>query len=297
MKNITVPLSGNLDSAELCKVFWRFAEQANPTFPGQVTIDLSKLTFILPAGVTFLSNFLHWLNYRGTSVVLAGCNANASVVKFLDDSLFFEQHAGKKLNALSRPRSTTIPLIRLQMDEGFAWLRNQLVPWLAPMIKVTKASLHPLQTTVAEIFNNIKDHSTLTIGSVFVQHYPNKNEVNISIADFGVGIPHNVRKVLPESTDSKAIVEATKEGFTSRSTPGNKGAGLPYLLNTVVMTNGGRVTIHSLSGHVLFTKLRNDIRSSELTTGGWCPGTTIDIVFRTGAIVPEIEEETEELPW
>jgi hypothetical protein len=116
------------------------------------------------------------------------------------------------------------------------------------------------------------------------------------VADFGKGIPTLVRSIHPEMNDNQAIIKSVEEGFTTKSTPGNYGIGLDYMLRVVVRTNGGRVTIHSLGGHVLFTKSRNNAKPTVLNVNGWCPGTTIDIVFRTDAIVHE-PDEAEDLQW
>ena len=74
------------------------------------------------------------------------------------------------------------------------------------------------------------------------------------------------------------------------------GAGLDFLLQTVVMNNGGGVTIFSLEGGVRFIKERNGIRSIALPNNGFCPGTTIDLTFRTDTIEC-LDEEPEELEW
>jgi hypothetical protein len=191
-----------------------------------VTVDFRSLTFIEPVGVTFLSNFFHWLVNRGSKVYVAGCNVNSEALRFLDDSQFFLQHMGRKLSETAVARDTTHPLIKIAHERSHPWLRHELVPWLAAALGTTRASLGPFQACVSELFNNIKDHSTTELGSVFVQHFPQRSEVNLAIADFGRGIPDVVRDVIPGLSDVEAICKAVEENFTSRSTPGNKGAGL-----------------------------------------------------------------------
>src|SRR5271165_1740925 len=160
-------------------------------------------------------------------------------MKFLDDSLFFNQHMGRKLRPTANPRSTTQPLKRIAHENSYPWLDLRLTPWLAATLGLPKASLRVFQTCLTEIFNNIKDHSALDIGCIFVQHFPNIHVINISIADFGVGIPSTVRRVRPGLTDVRAIVAAVQPGFTSGTLPSNRGVGLHYLLSSVVLENKG----------------------------------------------------------
>lgn len=174
--------------------------------------------------------------------------------------------------------------------------RLDLLPWLAAAVGQAEQDLDPFQVCVSEIFNNISDHSTLDIGSIFVQHFPNLETVRIAVGDFGRGIPALVRTVRPDILDADAIILATEPGFTTKSNPRNQGIGLEYLLTTVVGTNRGRVTIHSLNGHVSFYNLRNQIVHQKLQICGFCPGTTLDITLRTDSI-DRIIEEPEELEW
>ena len=117
------------------------------------------------------------------------------------------------------------------------------------------------------------------------------------MADFGLGIPEKVREICPNLSDAEAVIQAVQEGFTSKSTPGNAGLGLDYLLKTVVGTKSGEVTIYS--GHAI-VRFRQDaggnIHPFSVENVGFCPGTTIDINLRTDLIV-ELPEDREELKW
>jgi anti-sigma regulatory factor (Ser/Thr protein kinase) len=264
--------------------------------PESMTFDFQQLSFIRPAGVVFLSNLFWWLHEHGTTVNLINADSDTKALEYLDDSLFFEQHCGHKIRSNATPRQTTRPLVRIAHDHSHAWLATNLIPWLAKSLSLTEASLYEVKTCLSELFNNIKDHTQFDIGSIFVQHYPNENRVSISLSDFGLGIPEKVKETVPGLSDSAAIVQAVQEGFTSRSTPGNAGLGLDYLLRTVVGTNDGAVTIFSLGGIVEFQKKDGKISHKVLQNVGFCPGTTIDINLRTD-LIEWIPQEREELEW
>jgi hypothetical protein len=210
--------------------------------------------------------------------------------------LFFEQHCGEKLRAHASPRSTTRPLVKIAHEQSRAWLEADLLPWLAGRIGITEASLYSFKNCVAELFNNIQDHTQLNIGSIFVQHFPAEDAVTIALSDFGIGIPAKVQEKLPGVTDSRAITEAVKEGFTTKSSPRNKGIGLDYLLKTVVLGNGGYVTIYSRNGIVRFRKVGTKITPHAFGGVGFCPGTTFELCLRTDTI-EVLPDEKEDLEW
>lgn len=260
-------------------------------WPPLLELDFQDLNFIRPAGVVFLSNLLLWLAEQGTQVHLINAQRDAPALRYLDDSLFFEQHCGEKLWANSSPRGTTIPLQRIAHSHSHAWLEHNLLPWLVRNVGLTQASFYALKTCLSELFNNIKDHTRFDIGSIFVQHYPNEKRINLSVADFGIGIPEKVRQAAPGLSDPQAVVQAVQEGFTTRSTPGNAGLGLDYLLKTVAGTNSGEHAI------VRFRKDdQGKISPFPAEKVGFCPGTTIDINLRTD-LIEELPEEREELKW
>ncbi|WP_176422151.1 hypothetical protein [Bradyrhizobium sp. 2S1] len=78
---------------------------------------------------------------------------------------------------------------------------------------------------MAELFNNIQDHTQLDIGTICAQHFPRESLVYISLSDMGLGIPGRVRTLLPQLSDAQAIIKATEAGFTTKTTPGNRGIG------------------------------------------------------------------------
>lgn len=241
-----IRLPHQFDGLTLSKVVADLVASSPNKLPEKLVFDFSALTFVRPAGVVFLSNLIHWLGEKGTAVSFVHIERERAALFFLDDSLFFEQHCGSKVRPNAAPRATTRPLIRIAQNDAHHWLETNLLPWLAHRMQITEASLYSLKVCVSELFNNIRDHTRYDIGSIFVQHFPRENRVVVSVSDFGIGIPENVRKNLPALSDAEAIVQAVQEGFTTKSTPANRGAGLDYLARVVVLTNGGTLTVHSL---------------------------------------------------
>ncbi len=291
---VVLPL--NLNGLTLSQVASEVGGHAKHGWPPELVFDFSKLGFVRPAGVVFLSNLVYWLAEKRTRVKFIKADGDSDALRFLDDSLFFEQHCGEKVRSAAAPRGTTRPLVQVAHKDSHDWLQTNLVPWLAGRLSITEASLYSLKACISELFNNIQDHTRYDIGSIFVQHFPRENRVQTAISDFGRGIPRNVRTKVADLTDAQAIIKAVEEGFTTKSTPANQGIGLDYLLKTVVQGNGGQVTIYSGTGIVQFRRSGSAVQPRTLPNVGFCPGTTIDITLRTDAIVI-LPQEREELEW
>jgi len=299
MQSVTICLPYTLNSFTLRGVVQVFINRCQQGLPSEVIIDFVYLGFIEPAGVTFLSNFVHWLHHKETKCLFKNYDKYSPALRFLDDSLFFEMHMGKKVNIYSNPRQTTQHLRRVGHSQSHSFINMTLAPWLASTMQATNSSVYPFQACLSEIFNNIADHTERDNGSIFAQNFPKKREVKISIADFGCGIPHNVRTIAPSLTDNEAIIQAVELEFSTRSTPRNRGIGLDYLLQTVVGVNGGEVTICSLGGSVKFIPAQVGGAVYQVVPSaihGFCPGTTIDMLLKADNII-FVEDRSEDLEW
>jgi anti-sigma regulatory factor (Ser/Thr protein kinase) len=168
---------------------WRLEHASNTD--DRLELDFSRLRFILPTGVTFLSNLIHWLESRGWALNFVNhLDRSSEAIIYLDDAGFFLAHEGMQVSPHAKIRPTTLALERIKAASGHSWLRTKFIPWLAPTLGLGEASLYPFETSIQEVITNISDHSGRDAGSIFVQHYPSKKEVAISIADFGAGIPN-----------------------------------------------------------------------------------------------------------
>lgn len=264
----------------------------------EIVFNFRKLTFIEPAGVTILGNLFQWLNKSGvTCEKILPRLSDRDAVKYLDDSLFFEQYYGEKLREDSDLRPTTIPLTLVAYEHSYQFLRGRFSNWLANRLEVTVESVDNIRISLEEIFNNIRDHAQENTGCIFAQHYPNKgNEVHIAISDFGVGIPHNIKQEYPLINDGEALKMAIEAGFSTRSTPRNRGVGLATLVDNVVRDNGGEMYIHSNHGILTCKAGNTDIDVEYEVSPSYYPGTLIQIILKADNIENIIPDE-EDFGW
>ncbi len=264
-----------------------------------INFDFSNVYFSQPSGITILSNLIHWLRQRGVTVNYSGANPSFEALKFLDDSNFFEICFNQRINPNSSSRPTTKPLKLIDRAHSHDWAALEVVPWLKRITSINAPSLVALSVCLKELINNIGDHSSEQIGSTFAQFYPKNKNVVISISDFGVGIPANIKKFLEtresnnDVSDSWCIVKACERGFSTQSSIGNKGVGLAYLIETVVNAYGGKVIILSGKAKVMMLPQHSPI---QIQNSWFYPGCLIDIHIPTDKI-PIITDEEDEFEW
>ena len=263
----------------------------------RICLDFNELSFIDPSGVTALSNTIEWLKKRGVTCVFRNAKIHRDAIKFLDDSQFFANFLdGETLSPAASTRSTTLPLCRVSHSESFQWLEMRLMPWLMSKLNMNRSSLSQIDTSLKELFNNIRDHSGEDIGCVFVQHYPKIDQIVFSISDFGVGIPSTISRVRSFRDDGDALLFACQDGTSARSIKTNMGVGLHFLIQNVVGLNGGRLNIHSGHGSVSCYAEDGTERRVVQAPMGFYPGTLVEIRMRTD-LIESVDDEREDLEW
>ncbi|MBY6177583.1 ATP-binding protein [Mameliella alba] len=238
-----------------------------------------------------MSNLSHFLGRNGTEVRFVGLDRYSASIEFLDDARFFEQHLGHVLVDGCAVRQTTQPLVEIRNEASHGWIGMTLLPWLSECSGVPTEQMAEFRTCISELFNNISDHTELDVGSIFAQWYPQERQLEICIADFGIGIPATVARVESDLTDSQAILRAFEDGFSSKSLPTNQGVGLWYLQKIVVEELGGTLSCQSSAGGVNMEKVGNLVRKVPYDTRGYCPGTLIEVKFSTDTMGASGEDE------
>lgn len=304
-----IQLPSRVDHQSLLWVIGQAIDSEKKPLFSSCTIDFSKVRFITPTGVVALANvtdvlFRHHvdLGFKLPSHVdpFSGVLRPARrecPVDFLDDCGFFELYFGQRLRAGSCTSRTAISVRRLYPEQSADWMLNVVIPWLDASLGFEVEKRFPeLNMCVTEIMNNARDHSGDDIACAFFQHYPKKHTVEFAISDFGIGIPNKVRTQEPRHVqDHLAILRATEEGFSTKSTPRNRGAGLDILVNLVVGNNGGELLIASLNGFAHFTQGPDGaiVRASDDNSSHPYPGTLLSVTLKTDTL-PE-EDLTEEV--
>lgn len=263
--------------------------------PRGISFDFSLLGFVEPSGVVMLHNLCSYLTLQGCSVYLANCDADRAGLQYLDGTGFFQDSIGKKVFPYSSLKQTTMPLQKVRTADVAGWVPNHLIPWFQSCSGRPRSSLAHFGFCVSELFNNIQNHSSFEVGSFFAQWFPNINTLRMVIGDFGRGIPVNVATIDPQLSGAKAIMRSFDDGFSSHSTPKNRGAGLHFLRNNVCLSLGGEMYVYS-GGAAVHAASDGQLMEIALSVGNsGYTGTLFDIKIPTGGITedPTGEEDFE----
>jgi len=216
----------------------------------ELIIDFHYCGFLGHIGVTFLGGIVRLFEYRGGNVkflwdtLIEKIRVNLAQNGFLSDF----GHDQKPWDGNSVPyRSDHQRDPKIITD----YLRYQ---WLGKgWVNISPNLQDAITGKVLEIYLNAFEHSQSKIGVYSCgQHYPESGTLQLTIVDFGIGIPQSVR-ALPENSD-KTATEALKWAFMPGNSTKNdkniaRGAGL-HLLEQFILKNRGNLMIFSNDGYV-----------------------------------------------
>lgn len=259
--------------------------------PELIVFDFSKLVSLQVGAVTVICNLTARCRQRGIEVQYLNvekCGARAFVI---GSGLW---DFGLEKTQLRKPTDQFLPIRLIEYDRSHGYTNNELIPWLAHKLEYDHRQLATLGACFAEVFNNIRDHSSFNVGCSAAHFNAATGEVTICFSDFGVGIPTRIRTAKPLwiGSDHEAIAMACKEGFTTKTTPRNRGAGLHVLSNYVVELCKGVLLITAGEGsYTCIPGKRNGKRGLAKY-----PGTMIRIALQKAEFKPDDMDE-EDFQW
>lgn len=240
------PVNDNLKDFE-----WLFElQQKVEKTETEVILDFSKCWFLGQNAVAFLGGLIRLTQSQGSKIILKWDTLHRKVRINLEQNGFIHVFGDNK-----EPwQGNSIPY-----REDFHQDKDSLVDYLADewlgrdWVHISHNLRSAIVARTLEIYANAFEHGQTKIG-VFScgQHYPKLGKLKLTVVDFGVGIPHNVRNFLqnPNLTADKALEWAFQAGTTTRRGNVTGGIGLDYL-KKFVQINKGKLEIFSDDGYVI----------------------------------------------
>lgn len=240
--------------------------------------------------IVVMSNLIELLQHAGVTVSFENYQ-RCPAAKLLREIGFYDRYFNHMTDARRAPTLQMLPLELVNYDGSHGYIQNRLTPWLEAVLDVEEGAASAIEVCMKEIFNNIVDHSTVNVGCSVAWVEPRNKRIEICSSDFGVGIPRNVRTQSPSLNDAAAVLKACEEGFTTKSSPRNRGAGLATLMQNVVDRNSGRVLLYSGKGYVARSALDGEKPHECLLTKAGYPGTLVHITLDPAKFRAEQVEE------
>lgn len=145
--------------------------------------------------------------------------------------------------------------------------------------QLRKLDTGPIEIIFSELYMNVCQHSfvsQLENGVVLISIDSNTHLLEFVVSDIGVGIPANIKDTFPDfanSSDEEAIVYATEDLVTTKTTEQNYGRGLSTL-KTSVTTMNGTLEIFSGYGHYHVSPQKEN----KQMLSQYCNGTQIRVL-------------------
>lgn len=225
-----------------------------------------------PGAVAFIGGLIRLAQSKQISVIVEWDTViDETVLKFLRHNGFSEFFGGRSHGWDSH----CIPYREDRFEDCNSVMDYLTDNWIGRgWLQVSERLKNAIAGKMWEIYTNSFEHGLSPVG-VFScgHHYSNKNELVLTVIDFGVGIATNVKDFLrsdPRSArlSSSACVEwALQRGNTTSNLNVARGLGLDFLRNFVIL-NEGSLEIYSNSAHALINKDGVTVKEIESNFSG-----------------------------
>lgn len=291
MKKITLPIPTindyTTDDFDVLFSLWNQINNDNL----DVTFEFSRCKFLRHNAVAFLGGLTRLIQARGGIVRFALGTIPKKVKDNLEQNGFIST-----LGFGGAPWTGNSIPYREDSDQDKVVLAEYLkTKWLGRgWVHVSERLRDAIVGKVWEIYANAFEHGRSPIGIFSCgQHYPRHHELKLTVVDFGVGIPSNVRIYArnPNVSADKALQWAFKRGTTTKSNGTSRGMGLD-LLKEFVKINKGKLEVFSHEGYALINSAGEKFINRET----FFEGTLVNITFVCDESYYHLASEFDEEP-
>lgn len=197
------------------------------------------------------------------------------VSQILAKNGFLSSHFGYQ--KVEDTHNTTIPYFKLASQDGKAF--NEYISYYLlerdEMPKMSQGVIDKMMELIHELFANAQMHSATQHVYTCGQFFPQKNKIEFTIVDTGIGFKENINRKFKRNLSARqAITWAIQDKNTTKENTG--GLGLT-MLKEFTDSNNGKIQIVSNDGYYQF---ENGYESTSSLRNEF-PGTIINIQFNT----------------
>lgn len=292
-RKIILPRNLNMNTLE--KVF---LDLKNTLVPGSdALIEFNAIQYIDTCGMTGLASMMKGFSLKGVNFYLSGLEVASDALNYMHECGFINS-LSKNAHALSKINGTIIPFLEINNSNHVKYINFDLKNWITREMSLSNNSIDTVCACISEAFQNVEHHAG-GAGFGVAQMYKNKKQLHISVADCGIGIPTQVRNIIPRISEVDALKKSCERGFTTKKNYINRGFGLDNLIRYVVGKNRGVVVIRSFAATLTASFNKNRKSISILTNQErWSyPGTIVHVCLQTDALKDSDESRLEVFTW
>jgi hypothetical protein len=246
---------------------------------GTVVLDFSQCTSLQQNAVALLGGTARNAESHGAKVVFKWDTLQPRVRLNLEKNGFIAAFGG----GLEWDQGNTIPYREHRLIEQRSVVDYLRSRWLARgWVQMTDAVQDAVIGNMWELYANAFEHADSPIG-VFScgQYFPKEKAVKFTVADFGVGIPQNVRRHFGRYIRAdRAIDWAFREGTSTKSARIPRGLGLATVLS-LIKANSGKLELFSNEGQMTIRGDRKRLKSYD----HYFRGTIMTIEFQCDSLL------------
>jgi anti-sigma regulatory factor (Ser/Thr protein kinase) len=256
-----------------------------------VEVDLRKMTFIGPCGLALLLATLHRLRQRrllldGSHISLPEAQGIGNYLHRVDfyKRLFSDQDWPDYVDKGAPAGMRECKEFRSDPDDpdwgaSLRGVTHELLTAIEELVATDEAAHTSLDLALSELTENVGYHADTAYGGfAAVQYLRHSHEIELAIADLGIGIAESLRRndaLASSAADDLAAIQ-TALTATVTSTPWrNSGYGLTFT-QLLLAENDGRLLVRSGTGHVM-----RGANNADRIVKQRLPGTLVGMRLRT----------------
>ncbi len=283
------------DTPEDFQQLFEMSNQVNGLFE-DVRFDFSNCKFLRSNAVAFLGGLARLIESLGGSVIFDWDTLRSNSVRANLCQNGFAGNFGYNAKAWS---GHSIPY-REEMEPDMNEIMDYLTfSWIGKWVNVTDRLRDAISGRMWEIYSNAFEHSDTEVG-VFTcgQHFRHRNDLILTVVDFGRGIPAKVKAFLSQFVDEARVAKlsgadcvkwAFERGNTTSMGGVARGLGLD-LLKDFVRINQGKLEVYSNDGYAIIDKEGERFDNSPISF----QGTVVHITLRCDEKLYRFYDEAEE---
>lgn len=240
------------------------AQTENEENDKTIQLDLTDLLWVHHFLIVPLAAFIDFLRMRGylIHIIFPSTDEVSSYLRALRFENGLSPDAEDDwMQTLAKYQSKRyIPIVKFPVASQFEVLRDSTISQVNRILDVQLSLTGDFKNAVLylidEAINNIVQHSRVENGWIAAQYYPNKQFLDLTIADTGISILGSYKRhhINDFSTDAEAI-RAAVEGYSTKVEDDNRGYGMRTSRRMLMQGLSGFYGIFSGNGLLLNQKL------------------------------------------
>ena len=268
-----VYLPESCDESTVFAVLGQVFNEDGESYSDHYHFDARAVSSLDPFSLVVLNNAFAWLVHRGHAVRVDlpdNIDARSSLLTYI------HKEGVCPFNTVMNVHEGIIPLAHIPSEKSSSWVLTTFNRWLAEILGVSTLSLFSHMQFVRLLFHYAVQYGQsegVILHCVFDRDEPH---LRIILAHYGKGIPDLTRNSWSAFANPALVIARATEGKSQEA----EGPSLMFLVDDVIVENGGHVSIYSGYGHMKIARNQLGITQKLGLNNAYVPGTVFDITFR-----------------